>query len=162
CAMPNTEPVNDQSGITRAILEKARAEGTVRVHPIGAITRGSLGEELAEYGDLKEAGGVAVSDDGRPVASGAVVAGAPEQARGFGLTVIDHCQEPTLTEKFAMNEGPVSTLLGLRGYPPVAETVIVERDVLLAGLTGGKLHIAHLSTAGAVDAVRRGKARGIR
>jgi dihydroorotase len=162
CAMPNTEPVNDQSGITRAILEKARGEGAVRVHPIGAITRGSLGEELAEYGDLKEAGCVAVSDDGRPVASARVMRRALEYARAFGLTVIDHCQEPTLTEKFAMNEGPVSTLLGLRGYPPVAETVIVERDVLLAELTGGKLHIAHLSTAGAVDAVRRGKARGIR
>jgi len=162
CAMPNTEPVNDQAGITRAILEKARAEGAVRVYPIGAITRGSAGEELAEYGDLQEAGCVAVSDDGRPVANPRVMRRALEYARGFGLTVIDHCQEPTLTEKFAMHEGAVATLLGLRGYPSVAETVMVERDVLLAELTGGKVHIAHLSTEGAVDAVRRGKARGVK
>src|SRR5262245_45100829 len=160
--MPNTDPVNDHAGITRAIVEKARAEGMVRVYPIGAITRGSLGEELAEYGDQKEAGCVAVSDDGRPVASARVMRRALEYARGFGLTVIDHCQEPTLSEKFAMNEGSVSTLLGLRGYPSAAEAMMVERDVLLAELTGGRVHIAHLSTAQAVDAVRRGKARGVR
>jgi dihydroorotase len=162
CAMPNTEPVNDQAGITRAILEKARAEGVVRVYPIGAITKGSRGEELAEYGDLKEAGCVAVSDDGRPVARASVMRRALEYAQAFDLPVIDHCEEPTLTEKFAMNEGPVATLLGLRGYPAVAEAIVVERDVELAALTGGRVHIAHLSAAGSVDAVRRGKARGVR
>jgi dihydroorotase len=162
CAMPNTEPVNDQAGITRAILEKARAEGVVRVYPIGAITKGSRGEELAEYGDLKEAGCVAVSDDGRPVARAGVMRRALEYAQAFDLPVIDHCEEPTLTEKFAMNEGPVATLLGLRGYPAVAEAIVVERDVELAALTGGRVHIAHLSAAGSVDAVRRGKARGVR
>jgi len=162
CAMPNTDPVNDRAGITRAILDRARADGVVRVHPIGAITRGSLGEELAEYGDLREAGCVAVSDDGRPVASARVMRRALEYARAFSLTVIDHCEEPTLVQGAAMNEGTVSTLLGLRGAPAVGEAVVVERDVLLAELTGGKVHVAHASAAASVDAVRRGKARGVR
>lgn len=162
CAMPNTEPVNDSAGITRAILDKAGTEGVVRVWPIGAISKGSRGEELAEFGDLREAGCVAVSDDGRPVASAQLMRRALEYARAFGLTVIDHCEEPNLTHGFAMNEGPVATWLGLRGYPPVAETLVVERDIHLAEITGGKLHIAHLSTAGAVEAVRRGKARGVK
>jgi dihydroorotase len=162
CAMPNTEPVNDTAGITRAILEKARAEGAVRVHPIGAITRGQRGEELAEYGDLKEAGCVAVSDDGRPVASARVMRRALEYAKAFDLVVIDHCEEPTLAERACMNEGPVSTALGLRGMPAAGETIMVERDVLLAELTGGRVHVAHLSAAASVDAVRRGKARGVR
>ena len=162
CAMPNTDPVNDTAGITRAILDRAKAEGVVRVHPIGAITKGSRGEELAEYGDLKDAGCVAVSDDGRPVASARMMRRALEYAKALGLTVIDHCEEPTLVEGASMNEGPVSTLLGLRGAPAVAESLIVERDVLLAELTGGKVHIAHISTERSVDAVRRGKARGVR
>jgi dihydroorotase len=162
CAMPNTEPVNDTAGITRGILERARADALVRVYPIGAITKGSRGEELAEYGDLREAGCVAVSDDGRPVASARVMRRALEYAQAFDLPVIDHCEEPTLFEKAAMNEGPVATLLGLRGTPAVAEAVVVERDVMLAELTGGRVHIAHLSTALSVEAVRRGKARGVR
>jgi dihydroorotase len=132
------------------------------VYPIGAITRGSRGEELAEYGDLREAGCVAVSDDGRPVASARMMRRALEYAKALDLTVIDHCEEPTLFEGASMNEGPVSTLLGLRGVPAVAESLIVERDVLLAELTGGKVHIAHISTERSVDAVRRGKARGVR
>jgi dihydroorotase len=162
CAMPNTAPVNDNSGITRFILDRARSEGVVRVYPIGAITRGSRGEELAEYGDLKESGCVAVSDDGRPVASARVMRRALEYAQAFGLPVIDHCEEPALAERAAMNEGPVATLLGLRGAPAVAESIVVERDVQLAELTGGRLHVAHLSTAGSADAVRRGKARGVK
>jgi dihydroorotase len=162
CAMPNTDPVNDNSGITRFILDTARREGVVRVHPIGAITRGSRGEELAEYGDLQESGCVAVSDDGRPVASARVMRRALEYARTFDLPVVDHCEEPSLSERASMNEGPVSTLLGLRGVPAAAESIVVERDVHLAELTGGRLHIAHLSTAAAADAVRRGKARGVR
>ncbi len=162
CAMPNTEPVNDHAGITRLILEKAKAEGAVRVYPIGAITRGSQGEELAEYGDLREAGCVAVSDDGRPVASARVMRRALEYARAFDLTVIDHCEEPSLADQATMNEGPVSTFLGLRGAPAAGEAIMVERDVLLAELTGGKVHIAHTSAAASVDAVRRGKARGVR
>lgn len=162
CAMPNTEPVNDSAGITRAILEKASNEGVVRVWPIGAITRGQRGEELAEYGDLKEAGCVALSDDGKPVANARVMRRALEYARAFELPLIDHCEEPALAEKTCMNEGPVSTALGLRGVPAAGETIMVERDVLLAELTGGRLHVAHISTAAAVDAVRRGKARGVR
>ncbi|HEY7512168.1 MAG TPA: dihydroorotase [Vicinamibacteria bacterium] len=162
CAMPNTEPVNDTAGITRAIREKARADGLVRVYPIGAITRGSRGEELAEYGDLREAGCVAVSDDGRPVASARMMRRALEYARAFDLPVIDHCEDPTLSQGAAMNEGPVATLLGLRGAPAVSEAMVVERDVMLAELTGGRVHIAHLSARGSVDAVRRGKARGVR
>jgi len=162
CAMPNTEPVNDHAGITREVLERARADGVVRVYPIGAISKGSRGEELAEYGDLREAGCVAVSDDGRPVASARVMRRALEYARAFDLTVIDHCEEPTLSHGAPMNEGAVATLLGLRGAPAAAEAMAVERDVLLAELTGGKVHIAHASAALSVDAVRRGKARGVR
>ena len=162
CAMPNTSPVNDNSGITRFILDQARRAGVVRVYPIGAITRGSQGEELAEYGDLKESGCVAVSDDGRPVASARVMRRALEYALAFDLPVVDHCEEPTLSDRAAMSEGPVATLLGLRGAPAAAESIVVERDVQLAELTGGRLHVAHLSTAAAADAVRRGKARGVR
>ena len=162
CAMPNTDPVNDTAGITRAIVERARAEGAVRVYPIGAITRGQMGEELSEYGDLKEAGCVAFSDDGRPVASARVMRRALEYAKAFDLAIIDHCEEPTLAEKACMNEGRVSTLLGLRGQPAAGEAIMVERDVLLAELVGGRVHIAHLSAAASVDAVRRGKARGVR
>jgi len=162
CAMPNTDPVNDHAGVTRAILEKARSEGVVRVHPIGAITRGQRGEELAEMGELKEAGCVAVSDDGRPVASARVMRRALEYAKAFDLVVIDHCEELSLAERACMNEGPVSTLLGLRGQPAAGEAIMVERDVLLAELTAGRVHIAHLSAAASVDAVRRGKARGVR
>ena len=161
CAMPNTDPVNDQAGITRAILEKARTQGVVRVYPIGAISRGSRGEELAEYGDLRDAGCVAVSDDGRPVASARMMRRALEYAKAFSLTVIDHCEEPTLAEKACMNEGPISTVLGLRGAPAAGEAIMVERDIMLAELTGSKVHIAHISAALSVDAVRRGKARGV-
>jgi dihydroorotase len=162
CAMPNTDPVNDTAGITRAILERAREAAWVRVYPIGAITRGSRGEELAEYGDLKDAGCVAVSDDGKPVASARMMRRALEYARAFDLPVIDHCEEPTLFEGASMNEGPVATMLGLRGTPPAGEAIAVERDVLLAELTRGRVHIAHISAAASVDAVRRGKARGVR
>jgi len=162
CAMPNTDPVNDTAGITRAIVEKARAEGAVRVYPIGAITRGQKGEELAEYGDLQEAGCVAVSDDGKPVASARMMRRALEYAKAFELVVIDHCEEETLAEQACMNEGPVATQLGLRGVPAAGEAIMVERDILLAELTSGRVHIAHLSAAASVDAVRRGKARGVR
>jgi dihydroorotase len=160
--MHNTDPVNDNAGITRFILERAQAVARVRVHPIGAITRGSRGEELAEYGDLRQAGCVAVSDDGRPVASARVMRRALEYARAFDLPVVDHCEEPTLSQGASMNEGEVSTLLGLRGAPACAEAIVVERDCQLAELVNGRLHVAHLSTAGSAEAVRRAKARGIR
>jgi aspartate carbamoyltransferase catalytic subunit len=157
CAMPNTNPVNDSAGITRSILEKARAEGVVRVYPIGAITRGQQGAELAEYGDLQEAGCVAVSDDGKPVASARVMRRALEYARGFGLVVIDTARSRRSPSTACMNEGPVATRLGLRGAPTAGEAIMVERDVLLAELTGGRVHIAHLSAAASVDAVRPGQ-----
>ncbi|HEU5318932.1 MAG TPA: dihydroorotase [Chloroflexota bacterium] len=161
CAMPNTDPVNDTAGITRAILERAREAAAVRVYPIGAITRGSKGEELAEYGDLREAGCVAVSDDGRPVASARMMRRALEYAQAFALPVIDHCEEPSLFEGASMNEGPVATLLGLRGTPSAGEAIAVERDILLAELVRGRIHVAHVSAAASVEAVRRGKARGV-
>jgi dihydroorotase len=161
-AMPDTDPVNDQAGITRAILERARAEGVVRVHPVGAITRGLLGRELSEYADLKDAGCVALSDDGRPLLDARVLRRALEYAGAFGLTLVDHCEERSLTEKAVMNEGPVSTWLGLRGAPSVAEAIGVERDLLLAELTGGRLHVARVSAGASLDAIRRAKARGLR
>jgi dihydroorotase len=162
CAMPNTTPVNDSAAVTRFVMDRAREARSVRVYPIGAITKGSLGEELAEYADMQKEGTVAVSDDGRPVGSALVFRRALEYAKGLGLVVIDHCEDPTLSHGCCMNEGPVATRLGLRGAPAVSESVIVERDIALAELTGGACHIAHLSTAAAVDAVRRGKARGVR
>ena len=162
CAMPNTVPVNDHADITRAMIERARTDGAVRVYPIGAITRGQKGEELAELGELREAGCVGFSDDGRPVASARVMRRALEYAKAFDAVLIDHCEEPSLHEKACMNEGPVATVLGLRGSPAAGEAIMVERDVLLAELTGGRVHVAHISAAASVDAVRRGKARGVR
>lgn len=162
CAMPNTTPVNDNASTTRFIIETAKREAVVRVYPIGAITRGSKGEELSEYGDLKAAGCIAVSDDGRPVQNARVMRRALEYARTFGLPVIDHCEDLDLSKGGAMNEGPVSVALGIPSAPHVSETIMVERDVLLAEYTGSHVHIAHISTAAAVDAVRRGKARGVR
>ena len=163
CAMPNTDPVNDTADVTRSIVAKARAEGSgVRVYPIGAVSKGSRGEELTELGDLKDAGCVAFSDDGRPVASARMMRRALEYARGLSRPIVDHCEDASLSDRATMNEGLVSTLLGLRGAPPVSEAIAVERDVLLAELTGGHVHIAHVSTALAVDAIRRAKARGVR
>ncbi len=162
CAMPNTDPVNDTAGITRAIVERARSEGVTRVYPIGAITRGQNGEELSEFGDLQQAGCVAFSDDGKPVASARMMRRALEYARTFSVVLIDHCEEATLAERACMNEGPVATLLGLCGAPAAGEAIMVERDVLLAELTGGRVHIAHVSAAASLDAVRRGKARGVK
>ncbi len=162
CAMPNTTPVNDSASTTRFIVETAKREALVRVYPIGAITRGSKGEELSEYGDLKSAGCVAVSDDGRPVQNARVMRRALEYARTFGLPVIDHCEDLDLSKGGAMNEGAISVAMGIPSAPHVSETIMVERDVLLAEFTGSHVHIAHISTAGAVDAVRRGKARGVR
>ena len=162
CAMPNTTPVNDSASTTRFIIETAKREAVVRVYPIGAITRGSMGEELSEYGDLKAAGCIAVSDDGRPVQNARVMRRALEYARTFDLPVIDHCEDLDLSKGGAMNEGGVSVAMGIPSAPHVSETIMVERDVLLAEFTGSHVHIAHISTARAVDAVRRGKARGVR
>jgi len=162
CAMPGTDPVNDEAGITRQILELAARDGAVRVHPVGALSYRCRGEELAEYGDLKDAGCVAVADDEHPVASPRLLRRALEYASAFDLPVVDWCQEATLAAGGVVHEGPVSTRLGLHAIPAAAEVIAVERDLLLAELTGGRLHLARLSAAGSVEAVRRAKARGVR
>jgi dihydroorotase len=160
--MPNTAPVNDQASVTRLILERAHEAGLAHVYPIGAVSIGSRGEQLAELGDLRAAGCVAVSDDGHPVASALLMRRALEYAGMFGMPVIDHCEEPTLKGDGVAHEGAVAARLGLRGIPGAAEEIMVERDVALAGLTEGRVHIAHMSARGSLRAVRAGKARGIR
>lgn len=162
CVMPNTRPVNDTRSITEAMVAKARAIGGPKLHPIGAITLGQKGNELVEMADLKDAGAVAVSDDGRCVMSSAVMRRALEYAANFDLPVIQHAEDHSLTEGSLMHEGAISTRLGLRGWPRVAEDIIVARDVLLAELTGAKYHVAHISSRGAVRIVREAKSRGIR
>ncbi|MBI3994821.1 MAG: dihydroorotase [Nitrospirae bacterium] len=162
CCMPNTNPVNDNQAVTRMIREKARQEGRVRVYPIGAITKGSRGEELSEIGDLVEAGCVAITDDGKPVMNSEVMRRAMEYALAFDLPVIDHCEDEHLMEGGVMNEGVVSMELGLRGIPAAAEEVMVARNLILAELTGSRLHLAHISTAGSVRLVREAKGRGVR
>lgn len=162
CCMPNTQPVNDNQSVTEFILEKAAAAGLANVFPIGAITKGSEGKELAEFGDLRAAGCVAVSDDGKPVMNGMVMRRALEYARTFDLPVVDHCECTHLSEGGCMNEGLVATEMGLHGIPSASEDVMVARNLALTELTGGRLHLAHLSTAGSVRMVREAKARGIR
>jgi dihydroorotase len=157
CAMPNTSPVNDNASITGYIMDRAREAGLARVYPIGAITRGSAGEELAEMAEMKSAGIVAVSDDGRPVMNSQVMRHAMEYARDHGLVVVDHCQDLNLSASGVMHEGRYSTLLGLHGMSASAEDNHVFRDISLARLTGARVHIAHLSTAGAVALVREAK-----
>ena len=162
CCMPNTQPVNDSQAITEFILEQARAAGNANVFPVGAVTKGSEGKELAEIGDLHRAGCVAISDDGQPVMNSLVMRRAMEYARAFDMPVIDHCEDLHLSEGGCMNEGIVSTQLGLQGVPAAAEDVMVSRNLALAELTGARLHLAHLSTLGSVRMVREAKARGIR
>ncbi|MGE3841627.1 MAG: dihydroorotase [Vicinamibacterales bacterium] len=160
--MPNTSPVNDSAGITGLILRKAAEAGLARVYPIGAVSLGSDGERLTEMGDLRAAGCVAVSDDGRPVATALLMRRALEYSTMFGMPVIDHCEDPTLKTDGVAHEGVVAARLGLRGIPGIAEELMVERDVTLAGFTRGVVHIAHLSTEGSLRAVRLGKDRGVR
>jgi dihydroorotase len=160
CAMPNTDPVNDNPAVTSFIVEQAQAAGLANVFPVGAITKGSKGEELAEMGEMRRAGIVAVTDDGRPVPSPGLMRRAMEYARGFDLTVMDHCDDPTLAAGGVMHEGEWSLRLGLRGRPALAEESDAMRDCALAELTGARVHLAHVSTRGAVEAVRRAKQRG--
>jgi dihydroorotase len=162
CAMPNTEPVTDNQAAVGFIVRQAQRAGAARVHPIGAISVGQRGESLAEFGEMVGAGAVAVSDDGRPVVNAQLMRTALEYARTFGIPVIDHCEEPTLSATGVMNEGTVSARLGLRGIPNEAEDIMVIRDILLARLSGGHVHLAHISTAGSVELIRWGKDRGIR
>lgn len=161
CAMPNTRPVNDTRAITEMLVHKARALGSARLHPIAAITVGQKGQELTEMADLKSAGAVGVSDDGFCVSRSDVMRRALEYASTFDLPVIQHCEDHALTAGAQMHEGGVSTRLGLRGWPRVAEDVIVARDLILAEYTRSKYHIAHVSTQGAVRLLREAKSRGI-
>lgn len=161
CCMPNTNPVNDNRSVTEFLLSQGRG-AAARVFPIGAITKGSKGEELAEMGELRSAGCFAVSDDGKPVMNAAVMRRALEYSKIFDMLVISHCEDTALAAKGVMNEGIISTELGLRGIPRVAEDVITARDIALAELTGGRLHIAHVSTAGSVRMLRGAKARGVK
>ncbi len=161
CAMPNTDPVNDNRAITEFLLAKGRAAGGARLYPIGAISKGERGEELAEFGEMREAGMVAVSDDGKWVFDGALLRQAFEHAGLFALPVAQHAEDPTLSRGAPMHEGAVSTRLGLPGQPGIAESAAVARDLLVAELAGGRLHLAHLSTARSLELVRGAKSRGL-
>jgi dihydroorotase len=160
--MPNTKPVNDSASVTRFILKQAEAANLARVYPIGAVTIDSKGEHLAEIADLREAGCVAISDDGKPVATAMIMRRALEYAGMFGMPVIDHCEDRSLAGEGVAHESYVTGQLGLRGIPSAAEDVMVDRDIVLAAMTGSAVHIAHLSTAGALRSVREGKARSTR
>ncbi len=160
--MPNTKPVNDNQSVTDFILDKARKEGVVNVYPVGAITKGLKGEELSEIGELKSAGVVAITDDGKPVMNSELMRRGMEYATMFDLPVISHCEDLHLSEGGVMNEGFVSTELGLKGIPNAAEDVMTARDIALSELTGARLHIAHVSTRGAVNLIREAKSRGVK
>jgi dihydroorotase len=160
--MPNTSPVNDNAGVTAYILQKAAAAGLARVYPIGAVSRGQDGEQLADLAELKAAGCVAVTDDGRPVATAMLMRRALEYTSMLDLPVIEHCEEQTLKGDGVAHEGFHASALGLRGIPGEAESIMALRDISLAGLTGGVVHIAHMSARQTLAAVRDGKARGVR
>jgi dihydroorotase len=162
CAMPNTDPVCDNQGVVGFVKAQAQRAGKARVYPIGAVSLGQQGQQLAEFGELVGAGAVAVSDDGKPVVSSHLMRTALEYARTFGIPVADHCEEPTLSAGGVMHEGTVSTRLGLKGIPAAAEEIMVARDLLLAELTGGHVHLCHMSTRGSVELIRRAKERGVR
>ena len=161
CPMPNTQPINDNAAITRYMIEQAERADLANVFPIGAITKSSDGTELAEMGEMKAAGAVAVSDDGRPVPNAGIMRRAMQYARDFDLPVVDHCEDKSLSHGGVMHEGKVSLLLGLRGMPALAEEIDTVRDIILAKETGAQIHIAHTSTRGAIEAVRRAKNEGI-
>lgn len=161
CAMPNTEPVNDCTAVTEFILSRAREANGARVRPIGAISQGLKGERLSDIGDMKKAGVVAISDDGKCVMNARLMRRALEYARGFNLPVVQHAEDGHLSEDGVMNEGAISARLGLRGQPACAESVIVARDIELAGLTGARYHVAHISTQGSLRYVREAKKRGL-
>jgi dihydroorotase len=161
CCMPNTLPVNDSASVTRGIVERAAAQGVVRVWPIGAASVGSKGETLAEIAAMKDAGIVAVSDDGKPVATARLMRQVMEYCRSLDLLVVDHCEDPSLFAGGVMREGPQSVRLGLKGIPAQSESICVGRDVEVAALTGARLHIAHMSAGGSLEHVRAAKKRGL-
>ena len=160
--MPNTDPVNDNAGVTQYVLKKAAEANLARVYPIGAVSRGQAGEQLSDIAELRQAGCVALSDDGRPVATALLMRRALEYAGMFNMPVIDHCEEQTLKGDGVAHEGFHASTLGLRGIPGQAESIMALRDILLAELTGGAVHVAHLSARQTLDAVRYGKHRGAR
>jgi len=162
CCMPNTQPVNDSASVTRGIVERAASVSGVRVWPIGAASVGSKGEALAEIAAMKDAGIVAVSDDGKPVATARLMRQVMDYCRSLDLPVIDHCEDPSLFAGGVMREGPRSIRLGLKGIPAQSESICAGRDVELAGLTQARLHIAHMSTIGALEYVRAAKKQSLR
>jgi dihydroorotase len=159
--MPNTNPVNDNAGVTELILRRAAEAGLARVYPIGAVSRGQRGEQLADIAELRAAGCVAVSDDGHPVATALLARRALEYASMFDMPLIEHCEDPTLKADGCAHEGPRAAALGLKGIPGAAEAITASRDILLAEMTGGRVHIAHMSAWTTLEAVRQGKSRGI-
>ena len=161
CCMPNTNPVNDNSSVTEFIIRKTIQEGFCTVYPIGAITKGQKGEELAEFAIMHDSGCVAFSDDGRPVKDSLIMRRALEYSKILGVPLISHCEDLSLASGGVMNEGLLSVTMGLQGIPAQAEEVMVARDILLAELTGARLHLAHLSTSGSVELLRAAKKRGI-
>jgi len=162
CCMPNTQPVIDSVSGVKFILTTAAQEGVVNVYPIGSITKGQKGEELAEIGKMRIAGIVGISDDGKPVMNAQIMRRALEYAKMFNLTVISHCEDLNLSLGGVMNEGFISTVLGLQGIPRQAEEIMVARDIALAELTGGKLHLAHITSRGSVELIRQAKKKRIR
>lgn len=161
CAMPNTKPVNDCRLVTETMVRRAAEVGLIRVHPIGAITKGQAGESLAEMAQMVAAGAVAVSDDGRPVMNAGLLRRAMEYARSIGIPVIQHAEDDHLVEGGVMNEGEVATRLGLPGQSPCAESAMVARDLEIAEWTGARYHVAHVSTGRTVDLIRNAKRRGV-
>ena len=159
--MPNTDPINDHAPVTEFILKRATEAARARVYPIGAVSVGSKGEQLTEIADLRAAGCVAITDDGRPVATALLMRRALEYAAMVGIPVIDHCEDPSLKADGVAHEGAVAGLLGLRGIPGTAESIMVERDISLAEMVGGRVHIAHMSARQSLRAVRAGKDRGV-
>lgn len=162
CAMPNTDPVTDNQAAVGFIVRQSDRAGLARVYPIGAVSLGQKGERLAEFGEMVGAGAVAVSDDGKPVVSSHLMRTALEYARTFGIPVADHCEDPTLAAGGVMHEGLVATRLGLKGVPAAAEAIMAARDCLLAELTGGHVHLCHMSTRLSVQIIREAKERGVR
>jgi dihydroorotase len=161
CPMPNTVPPNDNRSVSELMVRRAAEVGLVRVYPVGAISKGLKGESLAEMGELKDAGCVAVSDDGHPVMNAELMRRAMEYARTFGLTIVQHCEDLTLSAGGSMNEGAVSTRAGIRAQPTAAESSMVARDIELCALTGARYHVAHISSAESVRLVREAKRRGL-
>jgi len=162
CCMPNTRPPNDNSGITEYIITEARKKAVVNIYPVAAITRGLAGEELTDMADLSQAGAIAFSDDGQPVANSLVMRRALEYSLLLDKLIIDHCEDKNLSANGVMHEGEISLRLGLSGMPAAAEEIMIARDVILAQLTRARLHIAHISTKGGIELVRLAKKKGIR